>query len=157
MPILRPPRHRCKRGLPDGAALHQRFRCHRRSSCTSGQGHLPIKVGRNTVTSGGPGTVTVTEPIPCYRFGEGLFTVCLASGNQRRSCYHSRERASVAVPKQGWEYPRNTRRSRNRQPDALGKEREGCGAMTWGVNHRLVDIAGWIPRFSSARIKHRPT
>jgi len=28
------------------------------------------KVGRNTVTSGGPVTVTVTEPIPCYR-GEG--------------------------------------------------------------------------------------
>ena len=25
------------------------------------------KVGRNTVTSGGPVTVTVTEPIPCYR------------------------------------------------------------------------------------------
>jgi len=56
------------------------------------------KVGRNTVTGGGPVTVTVTEPIPCYRFREGLFSVCLASGNQRRSCYHSRERASATVP-----------------------------------------------------------
>jgi len=45
------------------------------------------KVGRNTVTSEGPVTVTVTEPIPCYRSSEGLFSVCLASGNQRRSCY----------------------------------------------------------------------
>ena len=48
------------------------------------------KVGRNTVTSGGPVTVTVTEPIPCYRSREGLFSVCLASGNQRRSCFRSR-------------------------------------------------------------------
>ena len=48
------------------------------------------KVGRNSVTSGGHVTVTVTEPIPCYRSWEGLFYVCLASGNQRRSCYRSR-------------------------------------------------------------------
>jgi len=38
---------------------------------------LDPKVGRNTVTSGGPVTVTVTEPIPCYRSREGLFSVCL--------------------------------------------------------------------------------
>ena len=31
--------------------------------------------------------VTVTKPIPCYRSREGLVSVCLASGNQRRSCY----------------------------------------------------------------------
>ena len=43
------------------------------------------KVGRNTVTGGGPITVTVTEPIPCHRSREGLLSVCLASGNQRRS------------------------------------------------------------------------
>jgi len=29
------------------------------------------KVGRNIVTSGGPLTVTVTEPIPCYRRDPG--------------------------------------------------------------------------------------
>ena len=51
-------------------------------------GELHSKVGRNTVTSGG--SVTVTEPIPCYRSREGLFSLCLASGNQRRSCYRSR-------------------------------------------------------------------
>ena len=49
---------------------------------------LVARLGR--VTSGGPVTVTVTEPIPCYRSREGLFYVCLASGNQRRSCYRSR-------------------------------------------------------------------
>ena len=54
------------------------------------------KVGRNTVTSGGP--VTATKPIPCYRSSEGLFSVCLASGNQRRSCYRSRERAPARWP-----------------------------------------------------------
>jgi len=50
-----------------------------------------FKVGRNTVTSGGPVTVTVTEPIPCYLSREGLFYVCMASGNQRRSCYRSQK------------------------------------------------------------------
>jgi len=55
------------------------------------------KVGRNTVTSGGPVTVTVTEPIPCHRSREDLSYVCLASGNQRRSCYRSR--SSLTVPK----------------------------------------------------------
>ena len=45
------------------------------------------KVGRNTITGGVPVTVTVTEPITCYRSREGLFSVCLASGNQRRSSY----------------------------------------------------------------------
>ena len=70
--------------------------------------HLYNKVGRNTVTSGGPATVTVTEPIPCYRSREGLFTVCLASGNQRRSC------GPVTVPGTGpllykwWSLPRLT-------------------------------------------------
>jgi len=54
-----------------------------------GRSDVVSKVGRNTVTSGGPVTVTVTEPIPCYRSREGLFYVCLASGNQRRSCYRS--------------------------------------------------------------------
>jgi len=49
-----------------------------------------LKGWRNTVTSGGPVTVTVTEPIPCYRSREGLLSVCLAIGNQRRSCYRSR-------------------------------------------------------------------
>ena len=29
------------------------------------------KVGVNTVTSGGPDTVTATEPIPCYRQLQG--------------------------------------------------------------------------------------
>ena len=53
------------------------------------------QVGRNTVTSGSPVTVTVTEPIPCYRRYCCLFSVCLVSGNQRRSCCRSRERPSV--------------------------------------------------------------
>ena len=57
------------------------------------------KVGRNTVNSGGPVTVAVMEPIPCYSSSEGLFSVCLASGYQRRSCLRSRERASVTVSK----------------------------------------------------------
>jgi len=48
------------------------------------------QVGRNTVASGVPVTVTVTQPIPCYRSREGLISVCLASGNQRRSCCRSR-------------------------------------------------------------------
>ena len=65
------------------------------------------KVGRNTVTSGGPVTVAVTEPIPCYSSSEGLFSVCLASGNQRRSCHRSRERASVTVSKQNYSQPCN--------------------------------------------------
>ena len=43
--------------------------------------------GGKVVTGGGPVTVTVTEPIPSYRSREGLFSVCLASGNQRWSCY----------------------------------------------------------------------
>ena len=55
-----------------------------------GPAGFTTKVGRNTFTSGGPVTVTVTEPIPCYRSREGLFYVCLTSGNQRRSCYRSR-------------------------------------------------------------------
>ena len=57
------------------------------------------EVGRNTVTSGGPVTVIVTGPIPCYRSRVGLSSMCLASGNQRRSCSRSRERDSVTVPK----------------------------------------------------------
>ena len=42
-----------------------------------------LQVGCSTVTSGGPVTDTVTEPIPPDRSREGLFSVCLASGNQR--------------------------------------------------------------------------
>ena len=54
---------------------------------------------RNTVNRGGPVTVTVTEPIPCYRRSQGLFYVCLASGNQGMSFYRLREGASVTVLK----------------------------------------------------------
>jgi len=63
---------------------------HQREGVVEGHhGCCPSKVGRNTVTGGGPVTVTVTEPIPCYRSREGLFSVCLARGNQLRSCYRS--------------------------------------------------------------------
>ena len=36
-----------------------------------------------------------TEPIPCDRYQEGLFSLCLASGKQRRSCYTGAERPKV--------------------------------------------------------------
>ena len=77
----------------------QREALHRESASLACPTSSPAKVGRNTVTSGGPVTVTVTEPIPCYRSREGILSVCLARGSQRRSCYRSRgERAAVTVP-----------------------------------------------------------
>ena len=95
-------RYSWKRGAPsrfrrDAQGVQTRCRHlqvkHPSSGSVCGTG---TKAGRNTVTSGGPVTVTVTEPIPCYRSREGRFYVCLASGNQRGSCY--RERASVTAP-----------------------------------------------------------
>ena len=64
------------------------------------------KVGRNMVTSGGPVR-------SCYRYrngadvllppvtgsSDGLFSVCLASGNQRRSCYRSGNEPLLPFPK----------------------------------------------------------
>ena len=44
-------------------------------------------------------TLPGTEPIPCCRYRQGLFSVCLDSGNQQMSCYRSREKSSVTVPK----------------------------------------------------------
>ena len=39
------------------------------------------KVGRNTVTDGGPVTVIGNGADSCYRRKHGLFSVCMASGN----------------------------------------------------------------------------
>ena len=83
-----------------------------------------------------------TEPIPYNRYREGLFSVGLASGKQRTSCYRYRERASVT------RYPKKLR-------SALVLVHGNCDTFSfvsclcrpWPPTRRVME---WVDRFEAA-------
>ena len=111
--------------------------------------HLPrplAKVGRNTLESGGPVTVNGNGANSLYSHLEGLFSVCLASDHQRRSCYRHRERASVTVTLKNYAQPCSWRGAAPRvSKTASPQNRTAANPQHNARGAKNLRSEGWVP------------